>query len=296
MAFRSQIPIAEPYQWDEEEGGDGGVASGGSQGNAAAGTGLARLHKLARDGRHYIVSDEARTILSHLLKIPMAGSCGASTAIEDRRGTISEDPLDLLSYDIPTSDLIHSGSQSIIDLAKEGKLSLFSSILRLFRDGEELSTPNIIRACSHAIRPADVPPDMDAKEMVMAALHFLSSSVPELNVAVVGPYCNGESLVGEMFPYMPIILSSNIDENLDRRSYTKNTQTPNGTWSIEDATFHQKVIRLEKAFLASSVSNPSRLRMCPRVDDNDAEAKLLASGTLPAASKAKGAGGATRKK
>mmetsp|Transcript_2495 Transcript_2495/g.6524 ORF Transcript_2495/g.6524 Transcript_2495/m.6524 type:complete len:295 (-) Transcript_2495:29-913(-) len=294
MDFRNQIPLAEPYQWDsEEECDDCGYSIVGSLEHTAAGTGTSRIQQIVSGGARPFVSDEATTILAGLLESTNAWGYGDRISTGGERGTIRQFP-DITSYDIPASDLMDVSSQSVIDLAKEGRLSLFCSILRLFRDGEELSTPNIIRACSHAIRPADVPPDMDAKEVVMAALHFLSSSVPELNLASQGPYCENE-LVDGTFPSMPILLSSNIDDNLDRRSYTKCIQMRNGRWSMDDEKFRLKVLKLERAFMASSVSNPSRLRMCPRVEDKDAEAKLLASGTLPAASKAK-SGGIAKKK
>ena len=289
----TQIDPMFPNRWEEGEG----VASGMMErtSNLTNGTGLSRVQKLAQSGGD--ISEGARSILSSLLQEPGAWHFETNMGGLEDTGLSAPVPVvrcafDPLSHDVPTSELAHTDVQTIVELAKEGRLSLFCSILRLFRDSRrEISTQIVIRACSHAIRPADVPPDMDAKEEVMAALHFLSSRVPELDAEshvdnLVRSYDSFS--VTSLFPSLPL-LSANSEENLDRRCYVKS-----GNWSMKDADFRRKVILLERAFSGSTEANPSRLRMCPRLEDREAEAKLMASGTLPAASKTKA--GLTAKK
>ena len=85
----------------------------------------------------------------------------------------------------------------VLRQAREGKLSLFLSLLKvidqqhrehLSGEGNEtadndsckkdaaVSNRQLLRSCALTVQPGLVPGALDAKEVVMAALHFLSSS------------------------------------------------------------------------------------------------------------------------
>lgn len=157
--------------------------------------------------------------------------------------------------------------EALLKMAQNGRLSLLGSILRVITEypTPPVSTKHILQTCSLAVRPGDVPPQMDAKEMMLAALFFLSST--------------HQSEHWEL----PLILPTNSDVDLEKRSYEP----------VEFSPSESQLQWLETAFLKSSGEFLGRERYCPRLKHNE-ESQLLLKGTFPTSATQKSAGAKRR--
>ncbi|KAL3789225.1 hypothetical protein HJC23_002810 [Cyclotella cryptica] len=132
-----------------------------------------------------------------------------------------------------------------------------------------LSTAEIVRSCHLTARPGCIPPGMDSKEYTMAALHFLSSHVPylsEKDERYTHESLEGWQLVKDTFPILPLLMATNPEESLEKRSYgrmrpliglgqSERKQYPDSMDS--DPDFRRKVLNLERAFSSSLPFSPT---------------------------------------
>mmetsp|Transcript_117965 Transcript_117965/g.341013 ORF Transcript_117965/g.341013 Transcript_117965/m.341013 type:complete len:315 (+) Transcript_117965:113-1057(+) len=157
----------------------------------------------------------------------------------------------------------------IQQLAKEGKLSLFLTILGIINDNSPgpVATKELFKTCCLAIRPGDVPGSMDAKEMVMAALLFMSRDCDIYSV--------------DLEP-LPIIRPAQELADLERRTFLKF-----GDWSFDDE-FKQKILRLEQIFVSSPASWRwlKREFLSPRLTEKE-EGAFFLKGAIPASAAGK---------
>jgi hypothetical protein len=176
---------------------------------------------------------------------------------------------------------IHSAQteDEILRLAKDGKISLFASLLKLIDDVSPAAVPNktMIRSCVLTIRPGSIPASMDAKDMVVAALYFLSR--------------DNHSSSSELLD-LPLIQPLGSTDDLEKRSYEKV-----GSWNMSE-DFLIKVGVLETVFMESAASwqDLPRDRMLPTIPKED-ERLLLYKGNVPSSAtpKVKKGGGPKRK-
>jgi hypothetical protein len=176
----------------------------------------------------------------------------------------------------------------VLQLAQSGKWSLLGSILSVVDEATHpVSAKQILRVCALAARPGDVPGQLDAKEMVLAAINFLSSTLDE------------ES---KFMPNLPMIQPMQESPDLEKRNYEKV-----GTWVLSEIVHSEQFQSLETLFC--STASPwewlGREKFCPRLSvlsaPTEEESLLLLKGTIPARAapakvSRKGEGGASRKR
>jgi len=173
--------------------------------------------------------------------------------------------------------------ERVMQLAQEGELSFLASLLKVIEEEElegggggattatyttnGVTTKVLIKACCLAVEPALVPAWCDAKEMVMAALYFLSSSMVPADGASAA-----------IFPTLPLIRPIQEFPDLEKRSYEKAWD-----WSITGSDqFLQQVLSLERVFYSSAREYRwlARVRSCP--DLPAGRDLLLLKGSPPA--------------
>jgi len=211
-------------------------------------SGIAVLHQALNDSR---TSDRAKEILMDLLGGDFTEDTTnetrflATTALtkQSTRAPVTINP------NAPMSD------EQIIGMAQEGQLSLLGSVVRVIGESTKtpVSTKQVLKTCILAVPPGDIPGDMDAKDMVIAALLFLSSTQ-------TSDYWN-----------LPLIRpTQEEDVDLEQRTYEL----------VESPTASQ-LQWLDTAFLSSTDEFLAREKFCPRLAPNE-EDPLLRKGIIPA--------------
>uniref|UniRef100_A0A7S1YJQ4 Uncharacterized protein n=1 Tax=Grammatophora oceanica TaxID=210454 RepID=A0A7S1YJQ4_9STRA len=249
--------LATPYPWGPY--GDPSVI-GPSRGKRK-GSGIQFLHAKLHRGE---ISDRAQDILADLL----------DGADEDPIDTppLASAMLDLKALPIPA--LSSWADEETVRQAPD--ISLLATILNVIDSsatGSAVPTRQIIRQCCLSVNPGSVPSNMDAKEMTLAALVFMSQ------------HHNNEVVS------LPLIQSSSTSEDLEKRSYEKV-----GMWNLMDEEFQIKLRWLETLFLEAGVASKDlpREKNCPMIPTQD-ESGLFLKGTIPpSASSAKGKKGGRR--
>lgn len=245
-----RIPLATPYPWAPNE-----KQISHSVSRKRKGSGLLVLNQALEDTS---ISKQVKEILQNLLGDDLT----KGTTNETRRlATVSlaKKPVQPLQTIDPSSQL---EDDKLLQRSWGGRFSLLGSILRVIRESPPpVMTKHILRTCSLAVRPGDVPPQMDAKEMILAALHFLSS--------------NHKSDHWEL----PLICPIQEDNDLEKHSYE-----PVGSSTESQLQW------LETAFLKSADNYRylAREKYCPRLKQEE-EGPLLLKGTFPTSATPKSA-------
>jgi len=261
MSSLDSLPAATPYPWGLND-----YQIFESKGRKRKGTGIAFLQFTLQNGK---VSKGAAKILTELL--PDLADKTANDFCPNMSTA-------LLGKYIPTP--IHSAQpeDEILRLASEGNVSLFASLLKIIDNASPAAVLNktMMRSCVLSIRPGSVPANMDAKDMVMAALFFLSRDNPSNS---------------KEFLDLPLIRPVVSTEDLEKRSYEKV-----GTWNIS-TDFLIKVGALEIAFMESAASwqDLPRDRMLPCIPYDD-ERILLYKGNVPSSATPKAKKGGAQKR
>jgi hypothetical protein len=226
-------------------------------------------HHLQRQVRHRPLSEEGCRLLGAL----MEGLDRAATDPIDlgflNAGTESaEKPLPrqtVLDLSAPSTDSLNH--DQILARALSHDLSLIGSILRVVEEVQKsasssnpvneldqsipVKTQTILRMCVLAVPPAYVPAHMDGKEMVMAALLFLSSSI-DVEAKVTGKDITKEEVADVAavpFSFLPLLQpqpqpGASIGVDLDKLAYLKAH-----TWSFSDLVARGVVDQLEQVFV-----------------------------------------------
>lgn len=192
--------------------------------------------------------------------------------------------------------------RAVAELTCDSRTSLFGSILRMFdmdrgndddkkhnlqqqqpqqqrqqqtdpmiMDAPILSTAEIVRSVHLTASPGDIPAGMDSKEYTLAALHFLSSSVPFISEHesdyrkkdTDSSSDEGWQMLRRTLPMLPLIKAVNLTLTLDslgNRSYgrvrplvtlgqSERKQYPDSV--DKDMDFRRKVLNLERIFTSS---------------------------------------------
>mmetsp|Transcript_7790 Transcript_7790/g.11178 ORF Transcript_7790/g.11178 Transcript_7790/m.11178 type:complete len:306 (+) Transcript_7790:182-1099(+) len=280
-----RIPLATPFPWGRDE-----IPARPPKSSQNIGAGMSLLRKRIRRSD---VSDQANEILRDLLDcddvVDASATTETSSIINPNQKEVDE------RYVVDIDPDATGKEEQNLSLAQDGKLSLFGSILRVVesKDGSSVSTRHLLRTCCLAIRPGDVPPHMDCKEMVMAALHFLSCC----NDSVSTPQL-GQSIVEEILVDLPLIEVIQEDIDLEKRLYEKHTPEGEKPWLLSDPDFRRRLRCLERVFMSSSSEMHSYLgreRTCPRLSKED-EKPLLFKGSVPAAASSSARAAAARKR
>lgn len=150
--------------------------------------------------------------------------------------------------------------ETILQFAKQvpSPMSLLASILKVLDDdGGNVSARAFLKTCALTVRPGWVPAIMDAKEMVLAALQFLSETTEWIR---------------------PVQEQS----DLEKRSYEKL-----GSWKF--AEILPQIADLEEVFYEGTTDLTwlPRTRFVPPIQNPVEEDLLLLKGNAPAGSAAK---------
>ncbi len=226
------------------------------------GSGLAALQKSAF-GPHSTMGSGAQSLLRNLLhqhSVELDFGVMESCTVDKVFGSTTATP----DIYFKTAARVDTSDAEIIRRTKVGEISLFLTILKIIDDNPSgpVSTKELFKTCCLAVRPGDVPGSMDAKEMVMAALQFLSRE------------CEGDSsdLVS-----LPLIRPLQELADLERRTFHKH-----GKWQF-DERLKEKVLRLEQIFVSSPHSWKwlKREFLSPRLSAQE-EASFFLRGAIPA--------------
>lgn len=239
------IPEATPYPWAPNERQAALISC-----RKRKGRGLEFLQeKLQKQG----ISHDAKSLLVSLLP-ELADD---EEPVPPHKTALSSE---VLFDELRSEPQIARSSQNdeeILALAQAGTLSLLGSILNVFEVSVGSVTAKIlVRSCSLMVKPGSVPGHMDAKEMVLAAVHFLSSETSE------------ESKI----PFISVVQNH---DDLEKRTYQKE-----GTWTLADQEVLARVNRLETIFSESPQPPLGRMKFCPNLPSGQ-EITLLMKGTVP---------------
>ncbi|KAG7355948.1 hypothetical protein IV203_000634 [Nitzschia inconspicua] len=126
----------------------------------------------------------------------------------------------------------HPGTsdEEILRNASEGKYSLFKSILRIIEsETGVVHTKEFLGKACLVVDPSTMPGHMDAKDMVLAALHFLSTTYKPKSQDLLE---------------LPLIRAAQVYSDLEKRNYLKA-----GTWKLNEV--EDKILKMEELFLTS---------------------------------------------
>jgi hypothetical protein len=269
------IPYATPFPWDNASMADSQkCANEALRKRRFVGSGLAALRKNAF-GASSNMGDVSKNILMNLLQQHSIEIRSDEEAFETEADELYGASLSGLRRE---ANVPGTADEEVLELARDGRLSLFASILKFIEvDESPVATKNLIRNCCLTVRPGDVPGSIDAKEMILSALHFLSSNFD----------AGSDQLLS-----MPLIRPIQEVGDLEKRSYEKA-----GEWKF--VAVEDKLLRLEQLFLTSSSAWKwlRRETFCPRLSHKD-ETSFFLKGSIPAsasAKKPKGEGSRKRK-
>lgn len=257
------LTYASPYPWDDEEMETSVKASNKMLCEKPfIGSGFQSVQKHL--GPRTQLNDTAKELLKNLLH-------EHNVKLEDHGGDLGTNAEALYVMHMTTQrwpPLQESQDEETLQMARDGKLSFFSSILSTMETNDPpVSTKRLIRHSCLTVKPGDLPGNVDAKDFVLAALHFLSSVL--------------KSVPNVRFPSLPLIRPVQWTGDLEKRNFEKV-----GDWKLDD--IQEKVNNLEQLFVRS----PStwkwlrREAFSPRLSSDD-ETTFFLKGSIPAGASAK---------
>lgn len=269
------IPLATAYPWTPSERPYGMMP----RKRKLMGSGFAALQKGL-----YGTSAGAQSILLRLLNDAGVELDGDQPPLVQKLSLMSKRTKEVA----PTMNV---NEDQVLRLAQTGKWSLLGSILHVVDDAspQAVSAKQILRICALAVRPGDVPAQLDAKEMVLAAVNFLSST-------------SLDEEESKLLPPLPLILPLQDNPDLEKRYYEKE-----GNWVLSELVQSEQFQNLETLFCSSATPWEwlGREKFCPRLSSTPAsteeEPLLLLKGTVPSRAtpakvSRKGEGGGSRKR
>ena len=262
------IPYATPYPWDNQAVVESQrLANQKLRKRRFVGTGLASLQENAF-GEVSRMTASAQGLLRGLLhEHGIEAEVDNDTSAEVYRyESVAVEP-DTTSK---VAAEVNANEAETQKLATAGKFSLFLTILSIISDSAPgpVPTKTLFKSCCLAVRPGDVPGAMDAKEMVMASLQFLSQDCATSSNELVS---------------LPLIRPNQELADLERRTYYKD-----GDWSLTDTELRKRILRLEQFFVSSSSSFRwlKREYFSPRLSVKE-ETSFFLKGNIPAAAAGK---------
>ena len=247
------------------------------------------------------MSNEARVLLKHLMPECILEKNRPSTCKNISRVELEHE---LLSSDAFNANKESVHEKIIVDHAMNGKTSVFCAILRTLEKARDSNSDNesvflpeasfYVPSIALSIRPGDAPAEMGAKEFIYACLAFLCSTKlnSSLTSKLISGHDNTENDDIENSGYKHLhFLEKTLDELFPRGekplvevSYDDSGKHYAITYSLSidtDRDFKIKVLRLERAFMASSCTLISRIKRMPafKAGEEKLERYLLISGT-----------------
>eukprot|EP00980_Cylindrotheca_fusiformis_P007780 scaffold1663_cov210-Cylindrotheca_fusiformis.AAC.2 len=287
----NELTYASPYPWDDEEmeasltAADKKLAS-----KPFVGSGFAFLRKQLA-GPNTQLNDTAKTLMKALLQ-----EHNVKLGEKDEEADSEVERLYGMNSNITAMQRTAAEPELPVDetlqMARDGKLSLFLTILQTVdTEPAPVSTKRLLRNGCLTVQPGDLPGSLDAKEFVLAALHFLSSSSRNSNYKKNNTPSSSSSSSNERFPSLPLIQPVQWTGDLEKRNYEKV-----GEWTLED--IQEKVNNLEQLFFRSPKTWRwlRREAFSPRLSNKDDETTFFWKGSIPASATAKRPKGGVKRK
>ena len=250
------------------------------------------------------ISNEARNLLHQLLGPSFNIDNSNQNETEQNTCTNSKSTSQIEASILSADSFVAEKGQpekSVVDQALKGKTSIFCTILRTLehardhnKDATDEKAARVAEASFYvpnialSIRPGDVPADMGAKEFIYSCLAFLCSTRLQSNKkeingdgvihSTTAPPLFVEELLDELFPRGE---KSLVEVSYDESSSTKFYSLTYSNSIDSDRNLKIKVLRLERAFMASSPLLVSRIKRMPtfKRGEEKSERYLLISGT-----------------
>mmetsp|Transcript_23696 Transcript_23696/g.65777 ORF Transcript_23696/g.65777 Transcript_23696/m.65777 type:complete len:312 (+) Transcript_23696:137-1072(+) len=250
-----EIPYAQPFPWTDEQ--PRGYSTRSLRKRKFVGSGLAVLREesLGSDSKLGNVAKNILMNLFHQHGIELDGEMESDANKFEGIG-LSDG---LLRIRTPPNN---KGTTNTAKKTGPEKKSFFLPLLKEITESGTgtVSTRQILGKVCLLLQPGTLPGIMDSKDMVLAALHFLSSK----------SQTNSSQML-----HLPLIRPLQAYGDLERRNYEKV-----GDWKLED--IGEKILRTEEIFLSSPSSWEWQKResFSLRLSEADEEA-LLMKGTVP---------------
>ncbi|CAJ1904913.1 unnamed protein product [Cylindrotheca closterium] len=267
-----EVQSASPYPWgDDQKHVSHPPSIKLLQGERYVGSGFAALEHQLGDNDNSEMDENAKLILNNLLQEHNVNLLDSSN--DDKRSETEKQNAHGVYTGIirpPKRSKLPSevsAPKDILELARDGKVSVFSSLLDTVESSsiQPVPTKTLIRKCCLTIPPGDSPGSIDAKDYILGALHFLSSQF--------------ESSSEERYPSLPLIYPVQLTGDVEKRNYEKV-----GEWKLDE--IQDKVLLLEQVFTSSPNSWKwlRRESFAPRLEKEE-ETAFFVKGAIPARAK-----------
>ena len=204
--------------------------------NSSTSTGAGFAHIQQELENSPSLSQDAKTLLSNLLvqhNVQLSDTTIASQLLPPPKKRLKK----MIVVDKNATD------ETTLQMAAADQLSFLGSLLAVAQEqsGAAVTTRTFITACSLAVPPTAVPAVMGAKEIVLAALHFLSSTPPVNSTATATANSTGSASPCQV---LPLLQATQLLPDLEKRSYRKAHD-----WNLPD--IEAFVLELDDLFLHS---------------------------------------------
>jgi len=180
------LPLAIPYPWGDSDEQASRILTRKRQGA----------------GINYVQNKRHRTVAAKRILEDLLGVSSPETQDTSHLSSSS-------FFVFGATPAVANACDDVQQLAQDGNVSLLLTILTYIEQhgGEDgVSTTDLIRSCALAVYPASTPGSCNAKDMVVAALLFLSATHAPL---------------GDDVSILPLIQADNPHDEMDRRVYRR---------------------------------------------------------------------------
>lgn len=232
MANLPSPGVADPYLWPEEEESMVRQCSVLNErllccidpSGIQRRSGSAHLHKSLSSSK---MSNRAKEIMEELLQDNKEerDNGGVSLPVDEKTTHLCTTVLDSKSMNEAT----------ILNLASTGQISLFGSLLSVIdtastNNATPVTSKYLLQKCAWTVRPSATPGFLDAREMVLAVLLFLSQTDYQPTAHIEDGTIDDHDKHSVAQPVvLPLIRPSNNVCDLERRTYEKSYE-----WKLDD--------------------------------------------------------------
>lgn len=243
------IPSATPFPWSPDDllSSVQSHKLSTSDPNASTSAGFAHVQKELQnssDSDSCGLSTQAKSLLSSLLTKHKVKLPTVPTVEDTDEPPATKKQKTLQAVNKSMSD------ETILKLASTKEVSFLGSILSVVHEASgPVSTRTFITSCCLAIPPGSVPTSMGAKEMVMAALHLLSST-PATAATDADTDTDADTTTSRLLlQQLPLIMPVQMVPDLEKRNYLKASE-----WQWPD--LHQDELQELDAIFLGAVTGP----------------------------------------
>mmetsp|Transcript_19932 Transcript_19932/g.43336 ORF Transcript_19932/g.43336 Transcript_19932/m.43336 type:complete len:312 (-) Transcript_19932:15-950(-) len=255
-----EIPYAQPFPWTEEQPRGNSTRSLRKRKFVGSGIAVLREESLGSDSKMGNVAKNILMNLFHQHGIELDGNMESDA--KKFKGIGLSDGSFRIKTAASNNRLRNTLEKKTSLKTESGDKSFFIPLLKAVNESgtRSVSTRQILGKVCLLLQPGTLPGIMDSKDMVLAALHFLSSK--------------SESKSGHILQ-LPLIRPLQAYGDLERRNYEKV-----GDWKLED--IKEKLLKAEEMFLSSPSSWEWQKResLSLRLSEEDEES-LFMKGTVP---------------